>query len=358
MKRLTLGIALICFALTGSNSQVIDIGKFLAAGQEDAEVLMQGYLGPYFNAFGASMTGGWYNTAGSHSLGGFDITATFNTSFVPDEDLKMDLSQLTLNSLQLAPGASEETPTIAGKNETGSQLNYYNIAGLPDTKAFDMPKGTGVAYVPSPMLQLSVGLIKETDIIGRYMPPIRTGETEIGMWGIGFKHGIKQWIPVLERIPVLQLSVHYGYTKMNANVGLDVTPDMVGLTDHTTADISWENQKMTFVTQSHTGNLLVSANLPVVCFYGGIGFASTKTNLDLKGYYPSIDISQAPSAVVTDNSALLDPINMEIKNTDGSITKPRFNAGMRLKFAIFTLHFDYTYANYSMATVGMGFTFR
>ncbi len=356
MKKLILGFALAMYMLTGLNSQVVDVGKFLAAGQEDAEVLLQGYVGSYFNAFGASMTGGWYNTAGSHKLGGFDVTATFNTSFVPDADQKMDLSQLTLSSLQLAPGASEQTPTIAGKNETGSQLNY-NIDGLPETKAFDMPKGTGVAYVPSPMLQLSVGLIKETDIIGRYMPSIRTGEAEIGMWGIGFKHGIKQWIPVLEKVPVLELSVHYGYTKMDAKVGLNVTPDMVELDDNTTG-ISWDDQKMTFVTQSHTANLLVSANLPVVCFYGGIGFASTKTDLDLKGYYPSIDLDAAPAMVVTNSSALLDPIDMEIKNTDGSITKPRFNAGMRFKFAIFTLHFDYTYANYSMATVGMGFTFR
>jgi hypothetical protein len=56
--------------------------------------------------------------------------------------------------------------------------------------------------------------------------------------------------------------------------------------------------------------------------------------------------------------ALVDPIDMEIKNQDGSVTKPRFNAGVRFKMAIVTIHFDYSWANYSVFTAGLGFSFR
>jgi hypothetical protein len=56
--------------------------------------------------------------------------------------------------------------------------------------------------------------------------------------------------------------------------------------------------------------------------------------------------------------ALVDPISMEIKNQDGSVTKPRFNAGVRFKMAIVTIHFDYSWANYSVFTAGLGFSFR
>ena len=35
-----------------------------------------------------------------------------------------------------------------------------------------------------------------------------------------------------------------------------------------------------------TVNLLVSANLPVICIYGGVGFSSSKTNLKLECNYP------------------------------------------------------------------------
>jgi hypothetical protein len=117
---------------------------------------------------------------------------------------------------------------------------------------------------------------------------------------------------------------------------------------------------MDMVTQAHTANFLVGANLPVVSFYGGVGIATSKTNLDLNGDFPVPTVTTSPpiEAVVTDASAVTDPINIEIKNAEGGIMKPRLNAGIRFKFAVITLHFDYTYANYSVASAGLGISFR
>ena len=355
---LTFAVAL---SLGSTNAQINEIGKFFAGGADDAETLANGYLAPYFNAFGASMTGGWYNTAKSHKLGGFDITATFNTAIVPSSDKSFDILALDLVSLKYAdiPDNNSITPTIAGENETGTQLNYA-YAGAPETKALDMPKGTGWAYIPSPMLQLGVGLVKDTEINGRYMPTFNGNGAKIGMWGIGAKHGLKQWIPFIKKVPVLHLSVQYGYTKMNSSVDINVTPADINAIDNTSDNITWDNQAMEWVTQSHTANLIISADLPIVCFYGAVGFASTKTDLNMTGYFPSAsnyDISSG-NIVVEDSGALLNPISTEFKNSDGNATKPRFNAGMRFKFAVVTLHFDYTYANYSMVTAGLGISFR
>jgi hypothetical protein len=36
----------------------------------------------------------------------------------------------------------------------------------------------------------------------------------------------------------------------------------------------------------------------------------------------------------------------------------RLNAGMRIKLAVLTIHFDYTKANYSVFTAGLGISFR
>jgi hypothetical protein len=55
---------------------------------------------------------------------------------------------------------------------------------------------------------------------------------------------------------------------------------------------------------------------------------------------------------------LTDPIDMEFKNKEGGITKPRLNAGVRFKLAILTIHFDYSWANYSVLSAGLGFSFR
>lgn len=343
----------------GIKAQVTDIGKFLAAGPEDAEKLMEGYLSPYFNAFGASLTGGWYNTAKPHQLGGFDITATFNTAMVPDNHKMFNVAELGLESLGLADPNNNMSPTIAGDKNEGPLLNYNFPEPLPDQPAFNLPQGTGFAYIPSPMLQAGVGLIKDTEVNFRFMPTYSYKESNVGMWGLGFKHGLKQWLPFIKRVPVLHLTVQYGYTKLNSNVGIDVNPSHIGAQDQ--SGLSWEDQKMEFITQSHTGNLLVSANLPVVCFYGGVGFASTQSNLAMKGIYPVADPVASLTAgvpVVTAESAMENPIDMEVKNSDGSTTKPRYNVGMRLKFAVITLHGDYTYANYSMFTFGFGISFR
>ena len=69
--------------------------------------------------------------------------------------------------------------------------------------------------------------------------------------------------------------------------------------------------------------------------------SSTTSNLKLNGYYPSPEII-GTQIIVDDNTALKDPIDITIKNTDGGVTKPRFNAGLRFKFAVVTINFDYT----------------
>lgn len=356
-KNLILSFALCCGV--SLNAQFKDIGSFLANGPQDAQMLLQGYLAPYFNAFGASLTGGWYNTAKPHKLGGFDLTFSFNTAIVPEIDRNFDVSELGLTSLQLADPAQNMAPTIAGKKELGPTLNFNTPYPQLNGKAFDMPKGVGVPAMSSPMLQLGIGFIKDTEINGRYMPtysPRLLKETNIGMWGLGFKHGIKQYIPGIKKVPVFHLTLQYGFTKLDASVGMNVKPENIGANDQ--SGNAWDNQKLEFTTMSHTGNLLASANFPVVCFYGGIGFASTKTDFALKGDYPMLDKTELTAPTVTANSVISDPISLEFKNSDGSAVKPRLNIGMRIKLGIITFHGDYTYANYSLVSGGVGISFR
>lgn len=149
-----------------------------------------------------------------------------------------------------------------------------------------------------------------------------------------------------------------GYTKLNSFVALNITPGTLNLGDFYDGDPEiWDNQKMDLSSSSYTINLLVSADLPVVCFYAGFGFATTKTTLALKGNYPmiqEIDVATAQPVV----EPVLDPLKFEAKNQDGGFTKPRLNGGIRLKFGVFTMHFDYTRANFNVVTAGMGISFR
>jgi len=352
-RRWLLLITATVFMYHPGSSQIADIGALLAAGANDAELLIQPYITPGVNAFGAALGSGWYNTAETHKLGGFDITFTTNAAIVPKkyETFLIDDSQLT--SLKLHDPLLNESPTVAGENEAGPLMDYTYAEY--STSAFTMPGGLNTNYVPSPMVQAGIGLIKGTEIMVRYMPDIKYKGNEIGLWGLGGKHDIKQWIPALKKFPVLQISVIYGYTRLHTLVDIDITPADINAGSLPGADNSnWDNQYMKSSTQTHTANLLVGANLQVVSFYGGVGFVSSQTNLKLEGDYPSVIIDGVNPLV----QVLTDPIDMEIRNQDGSMTKPRFNAGIRFKMAFITLHFDYAWANYSVISGGLGITFR
>jgi hypothetical protein len=358
-RSLQAGMVVLILTLLPANGQVEDIGLMLTGGVEDAELMLTEYLRPLANAIGANINGGWYNTAKVHKLGGFDITFTTSVTFAPDAHKTYDLSQLPLKALYDENMAN----TIAGGKNIGPEISYQqDILGNPVTYLqYDHPAGTGVDFIPSPMINAAVGLPKGFEVMGRYMPNVKIGNTaKVGIWGAGFKHDVKQWIPGLAKIPVLQLAIMYGYTNVKLNNALDnVTPEMIGAIDMT-ENVSFEDQNFDIVTQGHTANALVSANLPVVCFYGGIGISITQTNLKLNGYYPIPTIMTEPGdpnfgrPVVRDQDARKDPVDIEIRNQDGGTTKPRLNAGVRFKFAVITLHFDYTWANYSVATAGLG----
>jgi hypothetical protein len=360
-NRQTLILLLIFTAMPLAQAQVKSLGQMMAAGTEDAQKLFQAYLAPYVNGFGAAISGGWYNTAEAHKPGGFEITLTTNVAMVPDEFTEFNINTIGLQSLKPAPGADNIAPTVAGPSDDGPQLNYA-IPGFPaiELKAFDMPQGLDWRYVPAPTIQAGVGLYKGTDLMGRYLPNIKAGGAEFGLWGIGGRHDIKQWIPGVKKLPVLQLSLMYGYTRLHANVGLSVTPSNIHAQDATSGIVNWEDQKLTLLTISHTANLLIAAKLPVITFYGGAGFIRTKSTLNLKGYYPVPDFGgyTGTDLSVTNASVALDPASMVFENKDGDLMKPRLNIGFRLKMSVVTLNFDYTRAIYNVFTAGLGVSWR
>jgi hypothetical protein len=343
------------------SAQIKTVGEFFAGGVNDAGTLLEAYITPWANAIGTSLSGGWYNTAKPHKLGGFDITLTTNISFVPEDAKSFDLADLVLSDNVHLPSGSTVAPTVAGETTSGPALAYY-VSGY-EVASLHTPQGTGVGLMMSPMAQIGLGLIKGTEVNFRFFPNVELGKYgKLGLWGIGGKHSISQWIPAIDKIPVLNISLMAGYTKFSSSFNLSVTPDDISSFpgfDQTTNAVSFDNQSLDLTVKSFTINVLVSANLPVVCFYGGLGIVNTKTDLALTGYYP-VPTIVLPSTdpVVNDNSVVKDPISLEIENNDGKPTKPRVNVGMRVKLGVITVHGDYTYASYSNVTAGIGISFR
>jgi hypothetical protein len=358
-------LAIICITTSGF-AQLGQLGSMMAGGTSDATKLLQQYLKPFGNSLGANLSAGWYNTAKVHKLGGFDLTFSLSFAMVPTADKSYDPTKLGLTANSISGNSA---PTLSGKNIDGPTIGYTKTIGATTypIASYKTPHGYGIGFIPSPMLQLTVGLIKETSLSFRYIPTtdIKIGNADvgkIGLWGIGIQHGLKQWIPVVSRIPFLNLTFQAGYTKLTSGADIKITPSELNAEDHTTAPISWAGQKMNLTVSNFTANIIASVDIPVISVYGGVGLSSSKTDMNLNGYYPipsSFDI--ATSKGIVDNSniaAMKDPVKMHIGSNDGNLTKPRLSAGLKFKLAVLHIHFDYTYAYYSIASVGIGISFR
>jgi hypothetical protein len=359
-------MALLIFSKNLTFAQITDVGSFLSGGANDAGKILGAYIKPFSNAFGYNLNAGWYNTAKVHSLLGFDLTLTFNVALIPAADKTFDVSTLGLSSKANISSPSV-AQTIAGKTNQGPEVRYItNINNNNYTLiAYNTPGGVNLGFIPIPMVQAGLGLIKGTEIIGRFMPTVSMGKgggTKIGLWGIGLKHSLKQWIPAVDEIPFLNISVLAGYSRLHmvSGISLDPTSQIYSLNNvffsDTAQNMDFSTQKLDLMVKSFTANALASLDFPFITLYAGIGISSTSTDLKMLGNYAvPQQYNIAKSRVdVSAKDIKTDPISIALKGG----TKPRLNIGLKLKLGLIALHADYTYANYSIATVGLGVGFR
>jgi hypothetical protein len=371
MKNLPLKVAAVLFSMVFSfhaQAQLTDLGRLFTSGAEDGTKLLEAYLTPFPTAFGATLNAGWYNTAKTHRFPGFDLTLSVNLAFVPDE-----AKSFSLNDLQLSPNTrfpeGAFSPTVSGPSgDTRPQLEYVQVTGEQESviARYTLPQGAGLSFIPAPTLQLGVGVPFGTDLIVRYTPEVSFGGGgNMGLWGAGIKHDIKQWLPFIRRAPVFNLAVMGGYTNFYTGAGIDFRPENIRgannsqARDRTSNRVSFDDQHMNFRVQSITANLIGSADLPFFTAYAGIGVNSTTANIKMTGWFPVPTIDpENPSVIqVTDNSAIKDPVDFTMGG-DYRGAQPRITAGGKVKLAILHIHFDYTWSNYSVVTGGLGISFR
>ncbi|MDF1574429.1 MAG: hypothetical protein P1P86_04465 [Bacteroidales bacterium] len=336
---------------------------FIYGGVEDAEIILQEYLKPYANILGSDLNAGWYNTARPHKLGGLDVTATVSWAKAPASALSYDLGVLDLNGT-VDPNPGTMAPTIAGEQEERPRISYSEVLDLGggnieeiEYSSFRVPDGAGVDFIPLPMAQLTVGLPFGTDVSARFVPNIGYKDYgEIGLWGVGGKHSISQWLPFINKLKFLDISVQGGYTKVTSSVHVVVEPQSIVEVDNY-PDFDWDDQFLTQKVEGWTVNLIASQTLPIISFYQGIGYASSSVDLLMEGHYPIhsviLDESSPDFGRVT-YEILENPIETHYKNFNNL----RMNVGARIKLGVLTLHYDFTYTLYATQSVGVGISFR
>lgn len=334
-----------------------DAIDFILGGISDGEKLIQAYLEPLGNSLGSNLNAGWYNTAKVHNTLGFDITLTVAASIPPETAKTFDVSALGLTNLVLKDPANTLAPTFAGDSDKGPVLVYNNPAFDQPLFEFEMIGGYNIPAYPLPMVKAAVGLPKGIEIMGRFLPKLSYEDMSVGLWGAGIKYDVWQHVPIASRVPFINASIMGAYTSVSSSAAVDFQksryPNVDGAPIPGGQD-QYDNQKLEVNLSGFTSMAIFSVDLPVICFYAGLGYAHALTNVDLLGDYPVITVENMdddPQIVIQD---VYNPISLEYNGISGF----RLNGGLRLKFAVITLHADYTYSDYSMVTAGIGFSFR
>jgi hypothetical protein len=169
---------------------------FLKSAPADGVKYLQAYISPWANAFGSGLSGGWYNTAKPHKLGGFDITINASAGIVPTSAQTFDASKIGLSSSISGAGIS---PTVAGP-KTDGPLMSYRVSGVTLAN-FNAPKGTDWRYVPVPSAQVGIGLPFGTELKVRFVPKININDGNVSLWGVGLVHSIMQYLPGNKMLP-------------------------------------------------------------------------------------------------------------------------------------------------------------
>lgn len=315
MKRIFCLILLLSINLISySQVQVNDVN--------DAQAFLQEYLSPLGNGLGAITNNGWYNSAKPHRFLGFDATFTLSVLNITDENKSFDPNSITNFSSN-----STSTPTILGRGD-GATVNYKG-------EQFKLPnQSTLISALALPNFNFGLGVFKKTELNGRFIPSYKYnigffGKGEISMWGLGFKHDLLQWIPIIGNAIPMSLSLQAGHTQLNS--GLSILDQ----------DVSIDVQATNF-------NIILSRKILMLTGYTSVGY-----NFSTTTFTAGEDISNLDTFNLNELEISL-PIEMKFENNN----EFRANVGLRFNLAVIAIHANHTFSKYPVTTIGLGVSLR
>lgn len=336
MKKITLLLALI--AVTSAKAQ--GLNSILVAGVDDAEQFANSYLAPVSEASIYGISNGWYNTADAKPLGGFEISVIGNlTGFKNKDDKKaflLDPADYENLDFVENPGQARLVATGLGDIE-GVEVFVEDDSGL-FYEDFELPTGLSAEdfnFVPSGYLQASVGLVKGLEVKARFLPKIKfEDDAKIGLFGAGLQYDFTKMLPADKILPVA-ISAVIGYTNLNGEYDF---------TELSIIDGSDQRVDASFKTWNFSA-VVSTRNIPVINFYGGVGYITGKSDIDFLGTYEA----NGPFFSET----VVDPFTVSQSASGVSA-----NLGTKLKLGFFRINAEYNISEFSTFTFGINFGFR
>ena len=341
MKNLIFSILTFSLSVTSVNAQLFDgIENILLTSTEDARILAEGYTAPIGKTLTYALNSGWATSAKTHKKLGFGLTIGGAAPFVPDVDqvfTPTGLTSLSVPSGSLSTvfgeGGDQELNFSFSESVLGNEIEYEGKLSFPGGLKDELPLGT----VPAPIVQASVGVVFDTDLLVRFIPTMEMQGSTFSLTGFGLKHNIMQYFGPLDKLP-LNVSVLAAISK--ASFEYDLSDSTFGGNS--------TNRKMTFEADTFTIQALASIDLPIISAFAGLGYNAGDSQFNVSGDY-SIDygitgigprILKDPISIASDASGVMGIV------------------GARLNLLFLKIFANYTIQEYNTLTAGISFNFR
>uniref|UniRef100_UPI004047E0E5 DUF6588 family protein n=1 Tax=Mariniflexile sp. TaxID=1979402 RepID=UPI004047E0E5 len=215
-------------------------------------------------------------------------------------------------------------------------IEYKDPLGITRTTTIELPTGIGsenINLLPTAFIQGAIGLSKGIELKARFVPKIKTDDVDISMYGAGLQFEMTKWLPADKVLPVA-ISGLVAYTHLDGSYDLSSASTLEG-----------ENQRLENGTNTWLFQLIASTKLPVINFYGGIGYIKGESKSDLLGTY------RGTSGIFYEE--VTDPFSVS-----SEVSSVRGTLGTKLKLGFFRLNAEYHVSEFNAFSVGLNFGFR
>jgi len=338
MRKFSISILLLASLFVNAQNQLEDL---LAAGIEDAQRFASGYISPAAEGLIVNLSNGWVQSAEVKKPLRFEIQVIGNVTFVDEEKRSFTLNTADYNNLYFRDGSTvKQVATAFGENNP--DIRVYAIVtddtGLfQEEVEFELPQGLAsvdMNFLPTAFLQARVGVFKGTEVKFRFFPKVDYEDVNTSFWGAGLHHDFTSLLPA-EKVWPIHLSAFIGFTSFDGSY--DFTNSQI---------VEGVEQRFEVKLNSWLFQVQASTKLPVINFYGGVGFISGTSDFDVLGTYTV----RAGTPITEVSRTFEDPFS--IKNKTSAV---KATLGTRLQLGFFSIYAEYNASEYSTASAGIGF---
>lgn len=326
--------------------------QLIKSSPGDVTKLVHSYAEPLFKGFGTGLNSGWSYTAKTKKSLHFDVhLIAGGIAFVPDMDKSFDVTKIGLsNHIAPADPSSVIAPTFAGAQVDGPKMNIKDDNGAV-ISSFTMPQGL-IPVIPAPTVQLTVGVISNTDVTVRFAPPINLGGDKgiIKDIGFGIKHDIIQDFANAKKLIPFDLALAVNYNKITYTKPLSVQPNTGAQPAPGTEAADFSTQSLSADVSGLNVQAIFSKKMHSFTPFLAVAYQTATSNASILGNYPFQSTAPGQGAFYT---TITDPVHI----SETSLSGLRADIGFQLNLGFFRFYASGSLGEYKSVNAGIGFGF-